>query len=270
MEVVRTGREWSELGSRDIDGKAERPSERAQMSQWIPELGIYDYRHRMYHPQLGRFLQTDPTGFDAGDMNLFRYCGDDPVDHTDPMGLYKIIEKGLTPDQIKQLEEGQKTAADKLEKGASAVENGLKAGEDSNEFKAVKKDFEGVFHKPITTADMAKYAKDARDMVTKLRDDGKKGYFIVGKNQDYFAKHKLPHHPAAGVIGGKQIFINTDLAFKPETELGFSLPWMLGHEAAHNQGIPLDYYRNDPTYKTLSSQQALQNADSYMDFTFRQ
>ena len=28
--------------------------------------------------------------FDAGDMNLFRYCGDDPVDRSDPMGLEDI------------------------------------------------------------------------------------------------------------------------------------------------------------------------------------
>ena len=58
-----------------------------QGREWINELGIYDYRHRMYQPELGRFLQTDPTGFDAGDMNLFRCCGDDPVDGSDPMGL---------------------------------------------------------------------------------------------------------------------------------------------------------------------------------------
>jgi RHS repeat-associated protein len=55
--------------------------------EWIPELNIYDYRHRFYNPDNGRFLQTDPTGFDAGDMNLFRYCGDDPVDRSDPTGL---------------------------------------------------------------------------------------------------------------------------------------------------------------------------------------
>src|SRR5207302_3122135 len=58
-----------------------------QGREWIKELGIYDYRHRMYHPGLGRFLQSDPTGFDAGDMNLFRYCDDDPLDLSDPMGL---------------------------------------------------------------------------------------------------------------------------------------------------------------------------------------
>src|SRR5256714_8722221 len=58
-----------------------------QGREWFPELGIYDYRNRYYHPNLGRFLQVDPTGFAAGDMNLFRYCGDDPVDRSDPMGL---------------------------------------------------------------------------------------------------------------------------------------------------------------------------------------
>ena len=56
--------------------------------EYFFSFGIYDYRHRVYHPKLGRFLQLDPKGFDAGDMNLFRYCDDDPVDRTDPTGLY--------------------------------------------------------------------------------------------------------------------------------------------------------------------------------------
>jgi len=32
-------------------------------------------------------MQMDPTGFDAGDMNLYCYCDDDPVDGSDPTGL---------------------------------------------------------------------------------------------------------------------------------------------------------------------------------------
>jgi RHS repeat-associated protein len=62
-----------------------------QGREWIAELGIYDYRHRMYHPGVGRFLQTDPTGFDAGDMNLFRYVADDPIDGGDPTGLMNSL-----------------------------------------------------------------------------------------------------------------------------------------------------------------------------------
>lgn len=56
--------------------------------EYFPELGLYDYRNRFYDPILGRFLQADPQGFDDGDMNLFRYVGDDPVDKTDPLGLF--------------------------------------------------------------------------------------------------------------------------------------------------------------------------------------
>jgi RHS repeat-associated protein len=58
-----------------------------QGREWIPELGIYDFRNRMYQPQLGRFLQKDPLGFGGGDANLFRYCGGDPVNQRDPYGL---------------------------------------------------------------------------------------------------------------------------------------------------------------------------------------
>jgi len=55
--------------------------------EYIKELGIYDFRNRVYDPGIGRFLQHDPIGFAAGDANLFRYCGGDPVNRTDPFGL---------------------------------------------------------------------------------------------------------------------------------------------------------------------------------------
>ncbi len=48
---------------------------------------FYEYRARAYNPILGRFMSEDPKLFDAGDYNLFRYCHNDPLDFTDPMGL---------------------------------------------------------------------------------------------------------------------------------------------------------------------------------------
>ena len=54
--------------------------------KWIGELGLYDYKARMYHPALGRFLQTDPIGYDAG-MHMYAYVGGDPVNLVDPSGL---------------------------------------------------------------------------------------------------------------------------------------------------------------------------------------
>ena len=54
--------------------------------RWDSESSLYYYRARMYDPNLGRFLQTDPVGYDAGDMNLYRYCGNNPLNSKDPLG----------------------------------------------------------------------------------------------------------------------------------------------------------------------------------------
>jgi RHS repeat-associated protein len=67
---------------------------------------FYEYRARAYNPLLGRFMSEDPKLFvhraglgnapadwtfaahpDEAEFNLFRYCGNDPIDFTDPMGL---------------------------------------------------------------------------------------------------------------------------------------------------------------------------------------
>jgi RHS repeat-associated protein len=55
--------------------------------EWVQRYGFYEYRARAYHPKLGRFMSEDPLGFAAGDINLFRYTGNDPVNRTDPTGL---------------------------------------------------------------------------------------------------------------------------------------------------------------------------------------
>jgi RHS repeat-associated protein len=55
--------------------------------EYAASFGFYEYRARAYHPGLGRFMSEDPKLFDAGDYNLFRYCHNDPIDFTDPMGL---------------------------------------------------------------------------------------------------------------------------------------------------------------------------------------
>ncbi len=88
--------------------------------EYLSELGVYDYRNRFYHPGLGRFLQSDPIGFGGGDINIFRYCGGNPVNGSDPSGL------AGNDDRIKKQNEAMQAAAQAL---AGYMANGYGSGQ---------------------------------------------------------------------------------------------------------------------------------------------
>ena len=54
--------------------------------------GLIYFRARHFDPQTGRFLQADPIGFAAGDLNIYAYVWNDPFNWTDPSGLSASLE----------------------------------------------------------------------------------------------------------------------------------------------------------------------------------
>ena len=49
------------------------------------DTALYYFRNRWYEPETGRWLSPDPIGISGG-LNLYAFCGNDPVNFVDPEG----------------------------------------------------------------------------------------------------------------------------------------------------------------------------------------
>ena len=58
------------------------------------DTALYYFRARWYEPETGRWLSPDPIGISGG-LNLYAFCGNDPVNFVDPSGL--AIVRNNTP-----------------------------------------------------------------------------------------------------------------------------------------------------------------------------
>jgi RHS repeat-associated protein len=68
--------------------------------EWLKDFKVYDFRNRIYQPELGRFLQPDPKQFEAGDYNIYRYCHNDPVNNSDATGLGLVFDPVNLPTTV--------------------------------------------------------------------------------------------------------------------------------------------------------------------------
>jgi RHS repeat-associated protein len=54
--------------------------------EYDAETGLFHYRNRYYHAQLGRFISRDPIEYEGSQWNLYEYVASSPVMKTDPTG----------------------------------------------------------------------------------------------------------------------------------------------------------------------------------------
>jgi RHS repeat-associated protein len=86
--VSWTGSAWDELHPRNSSNYGIHHLFQGQL--WTPETGLNDYRNRVELPTMGVFLQPDPIGFKGDAANIYRFCNNNAVNRTDPMGLLQL------------------------------------------------------------------------------------------------------------------------------------------------------------------------------------
>ncbi len=63
-----------------------------------PETGLYNYRARLYDPNIGRFITPDsiiPDPYDPQSLNRYSYCRNNPLIYVDPSGQFAFAIAGL-------------------------------------------------------------------------------------------------------------------------------------------------------------------------------
>jgi len=181
---------------------------------------LYHYKARAYHPGLGRFLQTDPIGYDDG-MNMYAYVGNDPVNAADPTGLYGQ-GSGWSDKGWKKFDKIQQKAATRMEKRA-----------DKLEARADKLDAKGK----DGGGDLRSSAGHLRNGASALRSDGSDGKIANAVDGATYQSMGGSAGGAAMVIGNAPVVtvnIDNDAAWSSG---GSAAQRAIGHESLHTAGL---------------------------------
>ncbi len=117
------------------------------------DTGLVHLGYREYDPAIGRFITPDPLGFAGGDVDVYGYCLDDPINFHDRTGLAGKSERKVGGVPAKVI---KKTGQALWEIGSLAGRAGWQLVEDAGN--EALKNFSPLVH-PETKNEAAKYAK---------------------------------------------------------------------------------------------------------------
>ena len=109
--------------------------------QLDPTLGLYYLRARYMDPNQGRFTARDPFEgliFDPGSLNKYAYAHNNPVNRTDPTGLFTLLEQSISTAIIAVVATIASPLADSAEPAQDTVDKIEKILEEYESLKTLK------------------------------------------------------------------------------------------------------------------------------------
>jgi len=88
--VSQTSYTYDPFGTSTVSGAGSTNSF-AYAGREMDATGLYFNRARYYNPKIQRFVSEDPFGLAGGDLSLYAYAGNGPVNSADPFGLSKYL-----------------------------------------------------------------------------------------------------------------------------------------------------------------------------------
>ncbi len=183
--------------------------------------GLTYMQARYYDPVVGRFLSTDPIGYEDG-LNVYAYVGNDPVNKIDPTGMYGR-GSGWSDKEWKKFDKIQQKAAGDMEKRAGKLEK-----------EASKMEANGQVASGHRLA-----ASNLRAGASSLRSNGSDGKVANLKTNAEAVADGRSAGVAAWVPKDNKSVVNVVLENKSAWGSTGMSKWTIGHESLHSTGIEL-------------------------------